>query len=50
MTEKLDICPECDWDGGKYGHTKQLNPDNPFKLICSACGHTFIRKKGTSES
>jgi len=36
-------CPECDYDGGKYGHTKQLNPNNPNDWICSGCGYGFKR-------
>ncbi len=43
LNEKMN-CPDCDYDGGKYGHTKQLNPENPFNWICSACGFTFGRK------
>lgn len=44
MGEKMN-CPECDYDGGKYGHTKQLNPNNPFDWICSGCGHAFKKEE-----
>jgi len=42
-------CPDCDYDGGKYGHTKQLNPDNPFELICSNYSFAFKEKKKLKE-
>ena len=44
MATKLNngiSCPECGYDGGKYGHTKQLNPNNPNDLICSSCSYAF---------
>ena len=44
MKQQL-ICPDCDWNGGKYGHTKQLNPDNPNDWICGACGFAWKVKK-----
>lgn len=37
-------CPECDYDGGKYGHVVQLNRDNPNDWICSSCSHAFIKE------
>ncbi len=40
-------CPECGWDGGKYGHTKQTNPQNPYDLICSSCSFAWITKRRT---
>jgi len=34
-------CPSCGYDGGKWGHQKQINPDNPFKWICGSCSQVF---------
>lgn len=37
-------CPSCNYDGGKYGHPNQLNPNNPYKYICGKCGKPFDKK------
>ena len=44
-----ECCPKCGYDGlgvydGRKGfqqHAKQLNPDNPNKLICGNCSEAF---------
>lgn len=44
-----DSCPRCGYDGrgvrdGRKGyqeHTKQLNPENPNRLICGNCSEAF---------
>jgi hypothetical protein len=43
---KTERCPECDYDGGKWDHTKQINPNNPYLLICVNCSHAFLTTKG----
>ncbi len=40
----MTLCPECGSDGGKYGHVKQINRNNPFKWICAYCSLAFGRK------
>ena len=42
---KGERCPECDYDGGKLGHTKQINPNNPNDLICGNCSRAFLTLK-----
>ena len=43
LTEQIEqICPKCNYNGGKYGQTKQLNPDNHNDWICSSCGNAWI--------
>jgi len=34
-------CPKCNYDGGKHGHIKQINPECPFKWICGSCPEVF---------
>lgn len=39
-------CPSCKYDGGQYGHVKQINPENPNDWICSSCSFTFKKEDG----
>jgi len=49
---QMNTCPACGYDGkgmcdGRYGyqkHTKQLNPQNPYELICGNCSEAFKLK------
>jgi len=35
------ICPECGYDGGKWGQVKQLNLHNPNDWICASCNFAW---------
>jgi len=37
-------CPRCGYDGGKWGHGKQLNADNHHDWICGSCSEAFGAK------
>ena len=51
MVEEVK-CPKCGYDGlgvrnGRKGyqkHANQINPQNPYKLICGNCSEAFDRK------
>ena len=44
------VCPECGYDGGKWGQVKQLNPENPNDWICASCSHAWKETKETESN